>query len=72
MDCCFAAHKAGFLLSYLSAKGPHEISYRDVDYYQPLITELFEHPTFRFNFAKQVKEGIISATQAMFPSWFKN
>ena len=61
VSSAFAAHKVGFLLCYLSAKGIHHVTPRDVDYYQLLIIELFEHPLFKYDMAAQVRDGFRAA-----------
>lgn len=60
--CCLAAHRQGLLSLYL--KGDRST----VDYIEEnvfVLLELFDHPLFRFDWARQVKEGIIAAYNAI-------
>jgi hypothetical protein len=58
VECCYAAHKAGFLLPYLagSVKGWDGITYKDVDYFQPLISELMALARFTGDEKKENRE----------------
>lgn len=66
VDACLVAHKQGLLRDYIEGN-PDVIAY--IDRHVFLLLELLEHPKFRFDFAQQVKDGIIAAAEVVLPDW---
>lgn len=66
MHCCLAAHKERVLLPFLAGDAAVVDA---IEEYVFLLLELHEHPLFRFDWAKQVRDGIMSAWERIAPSF---